>query len=84
MHKREITSKSRTAFVIAIDQSGSMAEPVTIGRSHMTKAEAVAAITGRLVEELLLRASRDDGVRDYYDIAVIGYGGGRIYPLLGD
>ncbi len=84
MYIQEITRSHRTAFVIAIDQSSSMQESVVVNSRRMTKAEAVANITNRLIDELVMRARRDDGIRNYYDIAVIGYGNDEVYPLLGD
>lgn len=61
MYTQEITRTHRTAFVIAIDQSSSMQESVVVNSRRMTKAEAVAAITNRLIDELVMRARRDDG-----------------------
>ncbi len=49
MYTQEITRTHRTAFVIAIDQSSSMQESVVVNSRRMTKAEAVAAITNRLI-----------------------------------
>lgn len=84
MYTHEITRRNRTAFVIAIDQSCSMQEQVIVRSRLMTKAEAVAIITDRLIDELIMRARREDGVRNYYDIAVIGYGNDEVYPLVGE
>lgn len=84
MYGSEITRMHRTAFVIAIDQSCSMHERITVNSRRMTKAEAVASITSRLIDELLMRARREDGVRNYYDIAVVGYADDNVYPLLDD
>ena len=84
MYGSEITRMHRTAFVIAIDQSCSMQERITVNSRRMTKAEAVASITSRLIDELLMRARREDGVRNYYDIAVVGYADDNVYPLLDD
>ena len=54
-----------------------------LGQKYITKAEAVATITNDLLFELVERARRSDGVRDYYDIAVIGYSGDdEVYSLL--
>ena len=82
MYTQEITRKHRTAFVIAIDQSQSMQEEVALCGRTISKATAVAKVTDTLINELILRATRDDGVRDYYDIALIGYAGEEVYPLL--
>lgn len=83
MYAQSITRAHRTAFVIAIDRSGSMAEPVWYGDRCLSKAEAVAEVTDRLLFELIERARRSDGVRDYYDIAVMGYAGDGAESLLG-
>lgn len=77
MYTQSITRSHRTAFILAIDQSGSMAEKLLFRGRQTTKAEAVAEVTNRLLFELIERARRSDEVRDYYDIAVLGYSGGR-------
>lgn len=75
MYTQSITRNHRTAFMLLIDASGSMSEETTYGGRRMTKAQAVTSITNALLFELIERARRDDGVRNYYDIAVFGYSG---------
>ena len=75
MYTQSITRTHRTAIILAIDGSGSMAEKIRFRNRQMTKAEAVATITNGMLFELIERARRSDGIRDYYDIAVIGYSG---------
>ncbi len=75
MYTQSITRNHRTAFIILIDGSGSMAERTRFRGHDTTKAEAVAAIANDLIFELVERARRSDGVRDYYDIALLGYSG---------
>ena len=83
MYTQSITRTHRTAIILAIDGSGSMAEKIRFRNRQMTKAEAVATITNDMLFELIERARRSDGVRDYYDIAVIGYSGDdEVYSLL--
>ena len=84
MYSQSITREHRTAFLIALDRSGSMCEMIETPDGLRTKAEVVCDITNSLLFELIERARRHDGVRNYYDIAVIGYSGGGIEPLLGD
>lgn len=84
MYQQGITRRHRTAFVIAIDLSGSMAEPVMIGDRKATKAAWVCETANRLIFELIERARRSDGVHDYYDLAVIGYSGEGVRPLLSE
>lgn len=83
MYTQEITRCHRAAIVIAIDQSCSMAERLHINGTELSKAEIVSLVTGRLIDELLLRSLRDNGYRNYYDIAIIGYRGDDVYSLLG-
>lgn len=71
MYTQSITRSRRTAFFLAIDCSGSM----RFRGRPTTKAEAVASVANGLLFELIERARRSDGVRNYYDIAVLGYSG---------
>ncbi len=82
MYERSITREHRTAFVILIDQSGSMAELIDYEGRTITKATAVAEVTNLIIGELMERARRHDGIRDYYDIAVVGYSGEGVKPML--
>jgi hypothetical protein len=77
----EITRDNPGAFVFLIDQSGSMARPLGTqpGRS---RADGVADAVNRLLENLVLRCARPDGVRDYFYVSVIGYGG-QVQPAFG-
>ena len=84
MYAARITRLNPTAFIILIDQSGSMEEQVLFNSTRMTKADSVALVTNRLISELMLRSYREDGVRDYFDIAVIGYSGDKATSLLGE
>lgn len=84
MYEKDITRNSRAAIVIAIDQSSSMSGKIEINGWSQSKAEAVSMVTGRLIEELLLRSRRDNGYRDYYDIALVGYSENNVYPLFGE
>lgn len=81
MYTQEITRRHRTAFVLMLDRSASMQGRVRFGRMMMTKAEAVAFTANALVTELVDRSRRTDGVRDYYDVAIVGYGGDGVEML---
>ena len=84
MYSQEITRRHRAAIVIAIDQSCSMSGRIELNGWDLSKAEAVTMVVGRLIDELVLRAHRDGGYRHYYDIALLGYSGDRVYSLLGN
>ncbi len=82
MYTARITRTHPTAFIILIDQSGSMEELTSFCGSRMSKAEAVALATNMLISELINRCKREEGYRDYFDIAVLGYSGRGISSLL--
>lgn len=84
MERRSITRKARTAFVILIDQSGSMADRVTFNGDTMSKAEVVALLCNAYLRELILRCCRDGECRDYYDVAVVSYSGSGVESVLGN
>lgn len=83
-YSQTIDSRHRTAFVILLDRSGSMAEHIDFNGREASKAEALAEVANRLVFELLCRARRGDRVKDYFDLALLGYSGDEIVPLFGD
>ncbi|MBQ7855877.1 MAG: VWA domain-containing protein [Alistipes sp.] len=84
MYQQDITRTRRTAFVVAIDHSLSMQEEITFGGMRMPKSHAVAIATNRLLDELVLRSTRDGQVRNYYDVAVVGYSNDRVYSMFGE
>ena len=84
MYTQEITRRHRAAIVIAIDQSTSMSGRMELNGWDLSKAEVVSMVVGRLIDELVLRSHRDGGYRHYYDIALVGYSGDRVYSLLGE
>lgn len=83
MYSQEITRRHRSAIVIVLDRSGSMQEQMYFGHSVMTKAEILAHTASALITELIDRCRRTDALRDYYDIAVVGYGNDDVEMLLG-
>ncbi len=56
---------------------------VNVGSRTLTKAKMVAEIANDLIGELVERARRSDGLRDYYDLAIFGYSGQGVRSLLG-
>ncbi|MBE6208395.1 MAG: VWA domain-containing protein [Rikenellaceae bacterium] len=75
MYTQSITRQHRTAFVLLVDGSGSMAEEIPFRGIRTSKAKAVSIIANELLFELIERARRTEGIRDYYDIALWGYSG---------
>ena len=81
MYSARINRTHPVAFIILIDQSGSMSEPTVFMQRKMSKAEAVALIVNRMIAELMFRCKRDDGYRSYFDIAVLGYHDDQVVSL---
>lgn len=72
-HTAEISRAKPTCFLFLIDQSGSMADPFGGGTGGRQKADGVATLINRLLQDLLGRCSKPE-VWDYFDVGVIGYG----------
>lgn len=70
----QITRNAPTAFIFLIDQSVSMRKQTKLYGEEMPMSEAVARIVNHQLNELVLRCVKGNETRDYYDIAVIGYG----------
>lgn len=70
----QITRNTPTAFIFMIDQSVSMQKKTQLYGETMTMSEAVARIVNHQLNELVLRCIKGSETRDYYDIAIIGYG----------
>jgi hypothetical protein len=63
-----------------IDQSGSMSDPWT--EPTRSKAQALADSINRLLQNLVIKCAKSEGVRDYFHVGVIGYGG-SVGPAFG-
>lgn len=70
----QITRNTPTAFIFMIDQSVSMRKETQLYGETMAMSEAVARIVNHQLNELVLRCIKGNETRDYYDIAIIGYG----------
>ena len=84
-YSAEISRASPTAFVFLLDQSASMQDPFggakEKGDAAPSKARVLADTVNRLLQNLVLRCAKEDGVRDYFEVGVIGYGD-RVQPLI--
>ncbi len=84
-YSAEISRQSPTAFLFLLDQSASMQESFggakQKGDAAPSKARVLADVVNRLLQNLILRCAKEDGVRDYFHVGVIGYGD-RVQPLL--
>ncbi len=77
----EISRTNPTCFLFLVDQSSSMLEP--FGRQpEKKKADGVAEAINRLLQNLVLKCAKSGGVRDYFHVGLIGYGG-KVGPAFG-
>ena len=72
-YSAEISRVNPTCFVFLVDQSASMNDPIG-GEVQQKKADVVADSINRLLTELAVKCAKEEGVRDYFQVAVIGYG----------
>jgi hypothetical protein len=71
-YQAEISRTSPTAIVIVMDQSASMNHRLKSGQS---KAAFLADVLNKTLYTLITTCSKADGVRDYFHVGVVAYGG---------
>ena len=69
----EISRTNPTCLLFLVDQSKSM-NGAFGGQPGKKKADGVADAINRLLQNLVLKCAKADGVRDYFHVGVIGYG----------
>lgn len=69
----EIRRTNPSCFLFLVDQSGSMIKPFS-GESGKIKAQGVADAINRLLQNLVLKCAKSEGIRDYFHVGVLGYG----------
>jgi hypothetical protein len=74
-YSAQISRTNPACLLFLIDQSTSMADQF-IGGTGQPKASVVADALNRLIQNVVLRSAKADGIRDYFKIGVIGYGQG--------
>ena len=71
-YSAEISRNNPSCFLFIIDQSGSMSDKyLSVGKP---KSEALADVINRMLQQLVIKCAKSEGVRDYYYVGVIGYG----------
>jgi hypothetical protein len=73
MYSAQITRANPTCIILLIDQSGSMSDPFK-GDAAMKKSDFVAEVVNHTLHDLVIRCTKTEEVRNYYYLAVIGYG----------
>lgn len=79
-YSAEISRANPSMFLFLLDQSGSMADP--FGGGGGKKDQKVADAINNLLFNLTIKCAKSEGVRDYYNVGVIGYGE-KVGPALG-
>lgn len=80
-YSAEISRNNPSCFLFVIDQSGSMSDNyVSVGKP---KSEALADVINRMLQQLVIKCAKSEGVRDYYNVGVIGYGANGVGPAFG-
>jgi hypothetical protein len=70
----EISRTCPSCLFFLIDQSGSMGDPFASGEAKRRKADGVADAINRLLQNLVIKCAKPEGVRNYYEIGALGYG----------
>jgi hypothetical protein len=74
-HAAEISRTNPSAFVFLVDQSSSMSDPFGgPGGAGRSKAHELADAVNRMLQTLVTRCAKGEEIRDYFDVAIVGYG----------
>jgi hypothetical protein len=71
-YQAEISRTSPTAILMVMDQSTSMNQRLNSGQS---KAAFLADVLNKTLYTIITNCSKSDGVRDYFHVGVVAYGG---------
>ena len=70
----EISRRNPSCILFLLDQSGSMSDPFGNSEGGKSKAQGAANAVNKILQNLVVKCARDEGVRDFFDVGVIGYG----------
>ena len=74
-YAQRVTSSNPCAFVLLVDQSGSMAEEMEDNKGKtLAKSEHLALIVNKFLDEILTTCQKTEGVKNYFEIVILGYG----------
>lgn len=73
-YSAEIKRQNPSCFVFLVDQSGSMADVFGGGEGNQKKADGAADAINRMLQNLVIKCAKEEGIRDYFHVGVIGYG----------
>jgi hypothetical protein len=72
-YRAEITRRHPALFIFMVDRSASMNDDDGAG-SGTSKAQSLADAINRIIADIVIRCSKNEGVYDYFSVSVIGYG----------
>lgn len=81
-YSAEISRENPSCFLFLLDQSYSMTDPIGGSESGESKEVALAQAINRILQELVIKCSKDMEVYRYFQIGIIGYGA-TVGPALG-
>ncbi len=81
-YEAEIGRDNPSAFLFLIDNSGSMVDKFGGQSGAKRKAEGVADAINKLLQNLAIKCSKSDGIRDYFEVGVVAYGK-KVQPAFG-
>src|ERR1700709_1699795 len=70
-YTQEISRDRKACFLFLLDQSYSMDEP--LGNSSRRKGDELVTAINAWLQNMTIRASGDQGIKDWMDIGVLGY-----------
>lgn len=73
-YNSEISRTNPTCFLFLVDHSTSMQDPVMGVPGNPKKSQFVADAINKVIQSLVVSASKDLEIRKYYQVGVIGYG----------
>ncbi len=83
-YSAEISRTNPALFIFLLDRSGSMKDQFGGKGAGVSKAQGVADAINRMLSNLVIRCSQGETTRNYFDIAILGYGAqkGLVAPAL--
>ena len=72
-YSAEISRSNPTALLFLLDESGSMVEPFG-AQPDKRKADGVADAINRLLQNIVLKCAKADGIRDFFHVGMVSYG----------
>ena len=70
-YSQEISRQNKALFLFLLDQSFSMQDP--LGNSQSRKCDELCAAINGWLQNMAIRASGDQGIKDWIDVGVFGY-----------